>query len=151
MFGFDTMFFKALSFAKFTCRTNIDFWFKNLMMARRNDPLDCKVYVGGLPQDATSQEVFDILHLCTRIMILRLKSLFGISWCDETSFSFSTKCFIWDLGWVWIFFLINYWELFKQQFLKIILGESNCVCMYLVSHPFAFIFLFPIYVAGRCF
>lgn len=30
-------------------------------MSRRNDYLDAKVYVGGLPEDATSQEVCLIL------------------------------------------------------------------------------------------
>uniref|UniRef100_A0A0M3IA14 RRM domain-containing protein n=1 Tax=Ascaris lumbricoides TaxID=6252 RepID=A0A0M3IA14_ASCLU len=36
-------------------------------MSRRADPLDCKVYVGGLPQDATSQEVEDAFSRYGRI------------------------------------------------------------------------------------
>ncbi|VDK47127.1 unnamed protein product [Anisakis simplex] len=36
-------------------------------MSRRGDPLDCKVYVGGLPQDATSQEVEDAFNRFGRI------------------------------------------------------------------------------------
>ena len=36
-------------------------------MARRNEPLDCKVYVGGLPQDATSQELEDAFNRFGRI------------------------------------------------------------------------------------
>lgn len=33
---------------------------KKNIMSRRSDPLDCKVYVGSLPQDATSQEVISL-------------------------------------------------------------------------------------------
>ncbi|KHN85238.1 putative splicing factor, arginine/serine-rich 6 [Toxocara canis] len=36
-------------------------------MSRRADPLDCKVYVGGLPQDATSQEIEDAFNRFGRI------------------------------------------------------------------------------------
>uniref|UniRef100_A0A915PY78 RRM domain-containing protein n=1 Tax=Setaria digitata TaxID=48799 RepID=A0A915PY78_9BILA len=36
-------------------------------MSRRSDPLDCKVYVGGLPQDATSQELEDAFNRFGRI------------------------------------------------------------------------------------
>uniref|UniRef100_A0A915AH57 RRM domain-containing protein n=1 Tax=Parascaris univalens TaxID=6257 RepID=A0A915AH57_PARUN len=36
-------------------------------MSRRSDPLDCKVYVGGLPQDATSQEIEDAFNRFGRI------------------------------------------------------------------------------------
>ncbi|MCP9260628.1 Serine/arginine-rich splicing factor 3 [Dirofilaria immitis] len=38
-----------------------------LNMSRRSDPLDCKVYVGGLPQDATSQELEDAFNRFGRI------------------------------------------------------------------------------------
>ncbi|VDN54541.1 unnamed protein product [Dracunculus medinensis] len=36
-------------------------------MSRRSDPLDCKVYVGSLPQDATSQEIEDAFNRFGRI------------------------------------------------------------------------------------
>uniref|UniRef100_A0A914XG60 RRM domain-containing protein n=1 Tax=Plectus sambesii TaxID=2011161 RepID=A0A914XG60_9BILA len=37
------------------------------MSSHRGDFLDCKVYVGGLPADATSQEVEDAFHRYGRI------------------------------------------------------------------------------------
>uniref|UniRef100_A0A158R3W7 RRM domain-containing protein n=1 Tax=Syphacia muris TaxID=451379 RepID=A0A158R3W7_9BILA len=36
-------------------------------MSRRNEVLECKVYVGGLPNDATSQELEDAFHRFGRI------------------------------------------------------------------------------------
>uniref|UniRef100_A0A0M3HQ86 RRM domain-containing protein n=1 Tax=Ascaris lumbricoides TaxID=6252 RepID=A0A0M3HQ86_ASCLU len=38
-----------------------------ILMSRRADGLDCKVYVGGLPNDATSQELEDAFHRFGRI------------------------------------------------------------------------------------
>uniref|UniRef100_A0A915EA62 RRM domain-containing protein n=1 Tax=Ditylenchus dipsaci TaxID=166011 RepID=A0A915EA62_9BILA len=36
-------------------------------MSRRNESMDAKVYVGGLPEDATSQELEDVFHRFGRI------------------------------------------------------------------------------------
>lgn len=39
-------------------------------MSRRNDLLDGKVYVGNLPEDATSQEVFFLIFLFNKTFYL---------------------------------------------------------------------------------
>uniref|UniRef100_A0A914H409 RRM domain-containing protein n=1 Tax=Globodera rostochiensis TaxID=31243 RepID=A0A914H409_GLORO len=36
-------------------------------MSRRNETLDAKIYVGGLPEDATSEELDDVFHRFGRI------------------------------------------------------------------------------------
>lgn len=48
-----------------------DFYFRYLnltqKMTRRSEYLDAKVYVGGLPEDATTQELEDAFHRFGRI------------------------------------------------------------------------------------